>query len=118
MAKDLFPFLGTYVDRDHVFNVSRWADRIAWIILAIYMVDLLIALLTFYNQFVNNFWPAWIDTVIYLLSLIMRLSSGMLFFLALHAISRGLLILLDIEENTRRAARKQQVLPSSIAHDS
>jgi hypothetical protein len=101
-------FMGTYFDRDAVVKVSRWADILAWVVVVVYAVDLLLALGVFVLQYVRGFWAGsgFTDVFINALYIVERPFRGMVYFIALQAISKSLLILMDMEDNTRRAARK------------
>ena len=101
-------FLGTYFDRDAVFQVSRWADILAWVVATVYAVDLLLALGVFILQYVRGFWAGigLTDMFTNALYIVERPFRGVVYFIALQAISKSLLILMDMEDNTRRTARK------------
>ena len=101
-------FFGTYFDRDAIVKVSRWADILSWIVVAVYAVDLFFALGVFILQFTRGFWAGigFTDIATNVLIIIERPFRGVVYFIALQGIGKTLLILLDLEENTRRAARK------------
>ena len=75
-------FFGTYFDRDAVLRISRWADIIAWVVLTVYLLTWLSSILLFAAQYTNGL------------------------FFDLQGISKILLIMMDMEDNSRRAARK------------
>ena len=82
-------FFGTYFDRDAVLRIARTANVIAWVLLAFYGYITLVSI----GQY---------------LSLV---ASGMITFENMTlfdrlSIQQALLILLDLEDNSRRAARK------------
>jgi hypothetical protein len=101
-------FLGTYFDRDTILKVSRWADILSWIVVAVYAVDLLLSLGIFFLQYMRGFWVGlgFSDIAMNLLIIVERPFRGVVYFIALQGIGKTLLILMDMEENTRRAARK------------
>ena len=103
-------FFGTYFDRDIVLRISRWADVVAWVVLTIYLLSWLFSILLFVSQYTNGmffdkgwnflsafqlFKPYFIEPV-----------PGIFYFFGLQGISKALLIMLDLEDNSRRAARK------------
>jgi len=105
-----YKFFGTYFDRDNILRISRWAEIFSWVTLTIYLLTWIISLLFFLTQFANGilygkgmgffgmfelFKPHFLEPL-----------PGVLYFFALQAISKGLLIMLDLEDNSRRAARK------------
>ena len=100
-------FLGTYFDRDSVMRWSRIIAVLAWIVLAIYAVDVTLGLTVFVLQIARGFMVGLgpTDLMQNFLYIIERPVHGMLYFALLQALSKGLLIALDMEENTRRAAR-------------
>jgi len=101
-------FLGTYFDRDAVIRIARVINILAWAVAAIYALDLVLGLGVFTLQIVRGFMfmPGFTDYAQQVLYILERPLHGVLYFAAMQAISKGLLILLDLEENTRRAARK------------
>ena len=101
-------FMGTYFDRDAVVKVSRWGEILSWVVAVVYAVDLLLALGIFILQYFRGFWGpmGFSDVLTNVLYIIERPFRGVVYFIALQAISKALLILMDMEDNTRRAARK------------
>ena len=100
-------FLGTYFDRDTIVKVSRWADILSWVVVAVYALDLILALGTFALTVVRGYWGGgFTDFANNLIYIIERPFRGVVYFIALQGIGKTLLILMDMEENTRRAARK------------
>jgi hypothetical protein len=101
-------FMGTYFDRDAVVKVSRWGEILSWVVVGVYAVDLLLAVGVFLLQYFRGFWVGMGPTDLFtnLLYIVERPFRGVVYFIALQAISKALLILMDMEDNTRRAARK------------
>ena len=103
-------FLGTYFDRDGVLRLSRWADVVAWVLLTIFLVSWLSTFLIFLGQYLSGMYFDKGATFLNALSLftgqLLQPLPGILYFFSLQAVSKGLLIFLDMEDNTRRAARK------------
>jgi len=104
-------FLGTYFDRDGVLRLSRWADIIAWIVLTIYLLAWLFSIMLFFAQYANGLYFDKGITFINVLNMfapyLQQPLPGVFYFFGLQAISKGLLIFLDMEDNTRRAARSK-----------
>jgi hypothetical protein len=102
-------FLGTYFDRDGVLRLSRWADVIAWIVLTIYLMSWLFSILLFLGQYFNGMYFDKGSTFLTSFSMfapyLQQPLPGIFYFFGLQAVSKGLLIFLDMEDNTRRAAR-------------
>ncbi len=104
-------FLGTYFDRDGVLRLSRWADVIAWIVLTIYLLTWLFSLLQYFGQYFNGMYVDKGATFLNVLNMfapfLQQPLPGLFYFFGLQAVSKGLLIFLDVEDNTRRAARSK-----------
>jgi hypothetical protein len=104
-------FLGTYFDRDGVLRLSRWADVAAWVVLTIYVLAWLSSFLIFLGQYFTGMYfdkGATFLSVINLFSnQLQPLVPATFYFLGLQAVSKALLIFLDMEDNTRRAARNK-----------
>jgi hypothetical protein len=101
-------FLGTYFDRDTVLRVARWAEILSWVVAVIYVADMILAVGVFVLQTVRGFW-VWAgptDMATNILLIIERPFRGIVYFVALQAIGKALLILMDMENNLRQAARK------------
>ena len=103
-------FLGTYFDRDAVLRLSRWADVAAWIVLTIYLVGWLAGFLIFLGQYMSGMFfdkgATFLNAVTIFVGQFQPVLPGILYFFGLEAVSKVLLIFLDMEDNTRRAARK------------
>jgi len=104
-------FFGAYIDRDMVLRLARWADGTAWVILTIYILTWLFSLVLFIAQYSTGLYFAkGTETFLTAFSLfspyLQQPLPGIFYFFGLEAISKGLLIMLDMEDNTRRAARK------------
>ena len=100
--------MGTYFDPDLVLRVSRWADILSWVVVVVYVADMVLALVVYILQFVRGFMvgagPT--DIMTSILYLLERPFRGIVYFVVLQAISKALLILMDMEEDLRRAGRK------------
>lgn len=104
-------FLGTYFDRDGVLRLSRWADVIAWIVLTIYLLTWVFSLLLYFGQYFNGLYvdkgATFLNTINMFAPFLQQPLPGVFYFFGLQAVSKGLLIFLDMEDNTRRAARSK-----------
>jgi hypothetical protein len=101
-------FLGTYFDPDLIFRLSNMANVLAWVVLAIYSLDFILQVLIMVLQIVRGFWiymgPT--DIASNILIILERPFRGLVYYIVLLGISYVLKIFVDIEENTRRIARK------------
>jgi len=97
------PFLGTYFDRTSVLRLELWARILAWAILAVYVIQAGYDLgMNIYNSRIGGY-P--LDWYFFLITLTRPLQGALLAALLFLA-GKVTLILMDIEENTRRAARQ------------
>jgi hypothetical protein len=108
MPEEKGKFLGTYFDRDAVIKMANVIAILSWAVAGIYVLDIVVGLGVFVLQVVRGFmvgmgFSDYLQNILYLLE---RPLHGALYFAAMQAVSKGLLIFLDVEENTRRAARK------------
>ncbi|HJS19459.1 MAG TPA: hypothetical protein VJ785_11980 [Anaerolineales bacterium] len=103
-------FLGTYFDRDAILRLSRWADVVAWVVLTLYILSWLFSFTVFLGQYFSGLFVDKGATFLTVLNLFapffLQPLPGVLAFFGLQAVSKILLILLDTEDNTRRAARQ------------
>ncbi len=103
-------FVGTYFDRDVVLRLSRWAGIVGWVILAVYLANWLTSLFQFSIQFSTGLFFQKGMTAVDVISLftpyLMQPLPGFVYFIGMQSVGKALLILLDMEDNTRRAARK------------
>ena len=107
-SKKTSPFLGTYFDRDTVLRVARWAEILSWVVVVVYVLDLLLSAGVFALQISRGFWvglgPS--DLLTNVLLIVERPFRGIVYFVALQAIAKALLILMDMEDSLRRTARR------------
>jgi hypothetical protein len=104
-------FLGTYFDRDAVIKLARLAGILGWVFLGFYVYMTLIAVVQ-YMTFIFSGAIAletmpFIDRLSIPNSFIQQLVPGVVYFILMKAVEQILLIFLDVEDNSRRAARTQ-----------
>lgn len=104
-------FAGTYFDRDKVMQISRVAGIFAWITFGVYAFTTLNSFAQFMIQYVTGIFyqkgMSMFDILGYFSPYLLQFMPGLLYFAALKFIQHSLLILLDMEDNTRRAARNK-----------
>ena len=110
MTEQKSNFLGTYFDRDGVIRMARLIAILSWVMGGIYVLDLLFSVGVFFLQYSRGLMPGMGFTDIFqnILYNVERPLHGMLYFVALQVVSKGLLIFLDVEDNLRRAARNKE----------
>ena len=103
-------FLGTYFDRDSVIRLSRWAETIAWVILSLYLLNWFFTVLLFIGQYTSGLFfdkgMPFLSAINLFAPYFLQPLPGVAYFFGLQTVSKVLLILMDMEDNTRRAARK------------
>ena len=100
-------FAGTYFDRDIILRLTRFLKLASWIVAGVYIYQFVVTLGTFILQLVRHliYIGGPTDFMQQILWQIQPSLAGLIFFVSLQAMAQVLLILLDIEDNTRRAAR-------------
>lgn len=103
-------FLGTYFNRDSALRLARWADILAWVLLAMYAYTTLVSTGQFLSLLLSGAVSYTGTSIFDRLSIptmqIAQLVPGLVYFVMLKIAQQVLLILLDVEDNSRRAARK------------
>ena len=99
----------TYFDRDAVLRLVRLLKIASWVVAGVYAFQLAVTVTVFTLQIIRHLVYIGGPTD-FLQQLIWQFQpslAGLIFFVALQAIAQTLLILMDIEDNTRRAARSK-----------
>lgn len=101
-------FLGTYFSKDTVMKLSAAAKIFAWVIAGFYAVQWLLQVGTFFLQYARGYWVGmgFTDIAQNLLWLLEQPLRGLVYFVVLQGVGQVLLMVMDIEDNTRRAARE------------
>jgi hypothetical protein len=102
-------FAGVYFDRDSVLRLARLADIFAWLALIYYAGQSGISLTVFFLQILRglNVFPGPTDFFQQFLWTLQPAIPGLWNFIGLQAVGKILLILMDMEDNTRRATRNK-----------
>lgn len=104
-------FLGTYFDRDAVLRLARLAGALGWILLALYVYMTFIAVFQYMvfvlSGAISFDGMGFFDRLSMPNSFIQQLVPGVVYFVLMKAVQQILLIFLDVEDNSRRAARMQ-----------
>lgn len=112
MTENREKFYGTYFNKDVVLKFSHWAGIIAWVVLIIYLFTSTIVLIQFLQQFVTGIYyqkgMSIFDMISYFNPYLLMPLPGVVYFFGLKFVEHALLILLDMEESARRAARGEK----------
>lgn len=102
-------FYASYFNKDAVLKLARWAGILAWVMLACYLATWLISTLQFLLQFSTGVFyqkgMSILDLVSYFTPYILQPLPGVVYFFGLKFVEHAVLILMDMEESARRAAR-------------
>jgi hypothetical protein len=96
-------FPGTYFDRNFVLKLANTAMILGWVLLGAYAVEWGYGTYQNVSSAILNGYP--VDYYYMVISL-RSLLQGAMVLVVLYVGAQMLLILLDIEDNTRRAARQ------------
>jgi len=103
-------FLGTYFDHDASLRIARWAGILAWVLLGLYVYTTFVSIGQFLSLLTTGVASYEGANIFDLMSIptlqISQLIPGLVYFIMLKIAQQVLLILLDVEDNSRRAARK------------
>jgi hypothetical protein len=101
-------FLGTYFSKEAVMRTASMAKILAWVVMTIYAFDWLIQTIAILLQIARGFWTGlgFTDYAQSILALFEQPLRGLVYFVVLQCAAHILLMFMDIEDNTRRAARK------------
>ena len=82
--------------------------QVSWVVVVIYAVQWLFQAMTMVLQISRGFWVGmgftdYANNLIYLFEQPLR---GVVYFVVLQGVAQALLLFMDMEDNTRRAARK------------
>jgi len=102
-------FAGVYFDRDAVLRLARLAEIFAWVALIYYVGQAAISLVVFILQVTRGLMilPGLTDYAQQFLWIFQPALPGLWNFIGLQAVGKLLLIFMDMEDNTRRAARSK-----------
>ena len=100
-------FMGTYFDQSIVLRIVKVAEISAWVVLVVYGLQLLTSATALTLSYIRGFGPPGItDKFQSLLFVLEQPFRGIVYFVGLQAVAKILLMFMDIEANTRHAARK------------
>jgi hypothetical protein len=101
-------FMGTYFDKSIVLRIVRVAEISSWVVLVVYSLQLMVSALVLVLQYVRGMmqWAGFTDITQQILFVLEQPFRGIVYFIGLQAIAKILLMFMDIEANTRHAARR------------
>jgi hypothetical protein len=101
-------FAGTYFERDSILRIASLANIFAWATLLFYAAQVLLSLTVMGLQIMRGVMALGgiTDVAQQILWIFQPFMPGLWYFIGIQGIGKILLIFMDIEDNTRRAARK------------
>lgn len=101
-------FAGTYFERDSILRIAKLANIFAWITLIYYSVQALLSLTILFLQISRGLiaMGGVTDLAQQIMWIFQPFLPALWYFTGIQGIGKLLLIFMDIEDNTRRAARK------------
>ena len=108
MEKEKKEFLGTYFNKDIVLRLAATAKVFSWIVAAFYVVQWFAQVGTFILQYSRGAWSGlgFTDYLQNILPFFEQPLRGLVYFIVLQGLAQALLMFMDMEDNTRRSARK------------
>jgi hypothetical protein len=103
-------FLGTYFSKEIMIRLVSVAKIASWVVVGIYVMQFVTQVVIMVLQIVRGFWVGmgYTDIVMSFIILFEQCLRGVVYFIVLQAISQVLLLFMDMEDNTRRAARSAE----------
>jgi len=101
-------FPGTYFEKNTILRIAKAAQILAWVVVAFYGLQLFFTIGFTLSQILGGLWAGmrFVDILQNFISTFVQAIPGGVYFFILMGISKILLIFMDIEDNTRRTARK------------
>jgi len=99
-------FLGTYFNKDTVLRLTSVAKILSWVVVGVYALEWLVQVFVMVLQIMRGFWMGmgFTDVIQSILSLFEQPLRGVVYFVVLQGVAQALLMFMDMEDNTRRAA--------------
>jgi hypothetical protein len=103
-------YLGTYFSKETILRLVAIAKIFSWIVIGIYACQLLIQFVANILSIARGFWMGmgYTDIALNFIILFELPLRGVVYFIVLQAVAQVLLLFMDIEDNTRRAARNSE----------
>jgi uncharacterized membrane protein len=101
-------FPGTYFDKDIVLRLASIAKIFSWVVVGIFAAQWFVQLVSVILAIARGYWMGmgYTDYAMNLISLFEQPLRGVVYFIVLQAVAQAMLMFMDIEDNTRRAARE------------
>ena len=103
-------FPGTYFCKETILRLVKVAKIFAWVVVGIYAAQLFLQFATNVISIARGFWygMGYTDIAMSFILLLEQPLRGVVYFVVLQAVAQVMLLFMDIEDNTRRAARNTE----------
>jgi len=100
-------YLGTYFSKETMLKLVTIAKIFSWVVVGIYATQLFVQFVTNILSIARGFWigMGYTDIAMSFILLFEVPLRGGVYFIVLQAVAQVLLLFMDMEDNTRRAAR-------------
>jgi hypothetical protein len=103
-------YLGTYFSKETMLRLVSIAKIFSWVVIGIYAAQWFVQLVINILSIARGFWAGmgYTDIAMSFILLFEQTLRGGVYFIVLQAVAQVLLLFMDMEDNTRRAARNAE----------
>jgi hypothetical protein len=103
-------FPGTYFSKETILLLVKVAKIFSWIVVGIYAAQWFVQFVTNVLSIGRGFWNGmgYTDIAMSFILLFEQPLRGVVYFIVLQSVAQVLLLFMDLEDNTRRAARNAE----------
>ncbi|KAF0107841.1 MAG: hypothetical protein FD146_1472 [Anaerolineaceae bacterium] len=103
-------YLGTYFSKETTLRLVSIAKIFSWVVVGIYSCQWLVQFVQMILSIVRGFWygMGYTDIALSFVMLFEQPLRGAVYFIVLQVVAQALLLFMDMEDNTRRAARSAE----------
>ena len=111
MEEKQVPFYGVFFDKSAIIKLAHWAGIFAWVALITHLIVFVLSFSQFLIQLATGLFfqkgMSLIDLMSFFNPYLTMSIPGIVYFFGLKFVQHGLLILLEMEESTRRSANSK-----------
>lgn len=107
-------YLGAYFSRETILRLAAIARIASWVVVGIYAAQWLIQFVANILSVARGYWIGLgcTDIAMIVATWFEQPLRGVVYFIVLQAVAQALLLFMDLEDNTRRAARSAEQIGS------
>jgi len=108
MSEQRSGYLGTYFDKNIVLRLAAIAKVFSWVVVGVYAAQWFVQLMSDILSIARGYWigMGYTDYALNFILLFEPPLRGVVYFIVLQAMAQVMLVFMDMEDNTRRAARE------------